>query len=96
MNYADWCSPINSASKRPHHILESAEDFSDKQIHGLKKHINGMLKRLLIKTGFVSSVVNTVTGLRAGRSELRFPVGTKYFLFFITCCAVAPRGLSQG
>ena len=29
VNYADWCSPINSASKRPHHTLESAENFND-------------------------------------------------------------------
>ena len=59
-------------------------------------HTNGTLKILLKKAGFVSTVLNTVTGLRPGSSELRFPAGTKYFLFFITSRAIAPRGPSQG
>ena len=59
-------------------------------------HTNRMLKRLLKKTGLVNTVVNTVTGLRAGRFELRFPAWGKYFLFFITSCAIASQGPYQG
>jgi hypothetical protein len=59
-------------------------------------HTNGMLKRLLRKTGFENTIVNTETVLMAGRSELRFPAGTTNFLFFITSCAVAPWGPFQG
>ena len=50
-------------------------------------HTNGMLKRLLKKTGFVNTAVITVTGLRAGRFELRFPAWAIFFYNFLFNCS---------
>jgi hypothetical protein len=43
---------------------------------------SGILNRFRKKTGSVNPVVNTVTGLREGRSKLQFPAGLKYFSVF--------------